>query len=87
MPKIIDFGVVARDVVTDFEGVITAVSNYWMGTTEVLLTAKIDENGKVPAAWFNIERIQPVEGMDCCHLPGEGTDVSRRLPVGFQDIH
>lgn len=49
----------ARDKVTGFEGVVTAVTAYSSGSESVLLTGRVYDPGKLaPEDWFSIQRIE-----------------------------
>jgi len=54
-----NFGKKAKDKITGFEGVITALCHYMYGCSQYLLTPTIDEAGKRrDGEWFDTGRIE-----------------------------
>ena len=54
--KQIEFGVVAKDIVSGFEGLVTAKSQYWTGCDRVELTPTgLTAEGRIQASeWFDL---------------------------------
>lgn len=54
----IKLGCTAEDKVTGFRGVVTGRVEYLTGCNQVLLTPKVDKDGKsVDGAWFDEQRV------------------------------
>ena len=63
-------GMMAKDVVTGFEGRVGAICDYWTGCTSVLLTPQVDADGKRrDSEWFDIKRLE-VTIANVLALPG-----------------
>ncbi len=58
----IENGMLARDVVTGFEGRVMAVCSYWTGCDQVLLMPRCGTDGKKQSGeWFDMERVVAVD--------------------------
>jgi len=52
-------GFEAKDKVTGYSGVITTLSFDLYGCVQVVITPKIDKDGKIPdGRWFDVSRLQ-----------------------------
>ena len=55
------FGDTARDKITGFKGIITGFATYLTGCTQLLLSPRVQEDGKYPdATWIDIDRLQVI---------------------------
>ena len=55
----IKLGVLAKDKITGFEGIITAKIEYLTGCDQYCLSPKIDKDGKIPeGAYFDGARLE-----------------------------
>ena len=63
-------GLVVRDKVTNFEGVVSSVSFDLYGCIQVVITPKIDGEGKaVDGRWFDINRIDVIDDSPVMEAP------------------
>jgi hypothetical protein len=70
-------GLIYKDKITDFEGVATGHVRYLTGCNQVLITPKIDKEGKPrEAQWFDEQRLvqQPSESITLDNSKSPGFD-------------
>jgi len=59
----IELGTTGKDIITGFKGVITGHVKYLTGCDQILLVPRVDEKGaRIDSHWFDINRIEAVEG-------------------------
>ncbi len=57
----LELGVMARDKITGFEGVMVAIAHYISGCSQVLLAPKVDDKGGYrDSQWFDEQRCTAV---------------------------
>lgn len=62
MNKVENFGKKAKDKVTGFTGIITALTVYMYGCEQYLITPPVDKDGKrVNGEWFDSGRIELID--------------------------
>ena len=55
-------GMTARDVITGFEGLVTATADYLTGCNQALLTPReTDGNKRLESEWFDVERLEATD--------------------------
>lgn len=71
----LEFGVTAKDVITNFTGVVIGKVEYMTGCNQILLSAKCPKAGaKYECQWFDEERVVEVKGRKKITLPGTTTE-------------
>ena len=72
---LISCGMLAKDVVTGFEGRVTCIASYWTTGDKVLLEPnKLSDEGRpIDSEWFPIERME-VTDANILKLPMPRTD-------------
>lgn len=72
------FGLVGRDVITGFKGVIIGYVQYMTGCSQFLLTPKVGEDNTLKdGQWYDTSRIEVVEEEARLELP---TDEVTEVP-------
>jgi hypothetical protein len=68
----INLGDVARDVVTKFNGVVTARAEYLTGCAQYCLQPQVEADGKLPedGRWFDETRLEVLTAVPPVVLPG-----------------
>lgn len=60
----------AKDVVTDFEGVVSSISFDLYGCIQAVITPPVDEKGeKHPGHWFDVTRVKVLDEIPIMPLP------------------
>lgn len=74
----------ARDLITDYEGVVTGECRYLTGCEQVLLSPKVGDDGKLRGGeWFDADRCVVIEpcavmiGRAAVQLPDGVTTIGR----------
>jgi len=67
-------GIKAKDKITGFEGVVTGVCKYISGCNQALLTPPVKDGAYVEPHWFDVQRVEALEGvpvvLDNSETPG-----------------
>lgn len=63
MKKAIELGVLAKDVVSGFEGVVTIRCEYLYGSPRCQLTSKYMKDGKPVECWMDEGQVEVVEDL------------------------
>jgi hypothetical protein len=68
----LELGLMAKDKITGFRGIMTGFVSYLTGCDQYLLAPPVDKEGKhVDAKWFDVNRIEVVVGAERVSLDTE----------------
>ena len=75
-------GMFVKDVITEFEGVVVAVAEFWNGCNKVLILPKRGTDMKQPEnSWVDVSRVEVQKACQIADLPW--LDIAEPRVTGF----